>query len=88
MAIGATQGDVQHMILRQAATLGLLGMAVGVGVTGAVLPVVSKVVPNVSVPPMMATAATTLLFAVVVMAAWWPARRAARTEPTVALRAQ
>jgi predicted permease len=88
MAIGATQGDVQRMILRQAAALGLLGTLVGVGVTGAVLPLVSKVVPNVSVPPVMAAAATTLLFAVVVMAAWWPARRAARTEPTLALKAQ
>ena len=88
MAIGATPGDVQRMILRQAATLGLLGIVVGVGITGAGLPLVSSMVPSIAVPPVMAAVATVLLFAVVVMAAWWPAHCAARTEPTVSLRAQ
>jgi putative ABC transport system permease protein len=88
MAIGATPGNVQRLILRQAATLGLLGTVVGLGVIGVVLPAVSTVIPNVSVPSLMAAAATTLLFAVVIIAAWRPARRAARTDPAKALKAQ
>lgn len=86
MAIGASQADVQRMILRQAATLGLLGIAVGVGLTAAGAPLVSSMVPELVIPIAMAASATTLLFIVVLVAAWWPARRAAKTEPTVALR--
>lgn len=86
MAIGASQADVQRMILRQATMLGLLGIAVGVGLTGAGVPFVSRMVPDLAIPTLMAALATTLLFIVVLMAAWWPARRAAKTEPTVALK--
>jgi len=86
MAIGASQGDVQRMILRQATTLGLLGIGVGVVLTAAGVLLVSSMIPNLSIPVLSATWATTLLFIVVLMAAWWPARRAARTEPTMALK--
>lgn len=86
MAVGASQGDVQRMILRQASVLGLLGIVVGVGLTAAGVPLMSSMVPDLVIPTVMAASATTLLFTVVLMAAWWPARRAAKTEPTVALK--
>jgi ABC-type antimicrobial peptide transport system permease subunit len=90
LAIGATPGDVQRMILKQAATLGLLGTVLGAGLAGAGLPLVSSLLPTVdaAASTAIATGAATLLLAVVLTAAWWPARRAARTEPTVALRVQ
>jgi putative ABC transport system permease protein len=86
MALGASQGDVQRMILRQATTLGLLGVGVGVVVAGAGVPLLSSMIPDLVIPTVMAGSATALLFTVVLMAAWWPARRAAKTEPTVALK--
>jgi ABC-type lipoprotein release transport system permease subunit len=43
---------------------------------------------DVRINPALVTAAAALLLAVVLLAAWLPARRAARIEPTVALKAQ
>jgi len=88
MAMGATQRDVQRMILRQAAGLGIAGAAVGLGLAGAVRPIISRMVQDVWISPPLVAATATLLIAVVLMAAWLPARRAARIEPTLALRAQ
>jgi putative ABC transport system permease protein len=86
MAIGASEGEVQRMILRQATVLGLLGIGGGVCLTAAGVPLMSSMVPDLAIPPVMAASAATLLFTVVLMAAWWPARRAARTEPTAVLK--
>jgi putative ABC transport system permease protein len=88
MAIGATQRDVQWMILRQAAGLGVTGGGVGLGLAGAARPLLSRMVPDVWIDPAVAAAAATLLIGVVLMAAWLPARRAALIEPTLALKAQ
>ena len=88
MAIGATQGDVQRMILRQAAGLAVSGVLVGLGVALALRPLVARLARDVSIDPGLVAATATLLAAVVVMAAWLPARRAARIEPTLALRAE
>ncbi len=88
MAMGATQRDVQRMILRQASGLGIAGAAVGLGVAGAVRPLLSHMAEDVWIDPGVAAAAASLLLGVVLMAAWLPARRAARIEPTLALKAQ
>jgi len=96
MAIGATQRDVQLMILRQAAKLGIAGAAAGLALAGAVRPLISGMVPStglragqdVWISPAVAAATAALLIGVVLMAAWLPARRAARIEPTLALKAQ
>jgi putative ABC transport system permease protein len=88
MAIGATERDVHQMVLRQAATLGIAGVAVGLGVTGAARSLMGGMVQDASINPLVATGMAALLITVVLMAAWLPARRAARIEPTVALRAE
>jgi len=88
MAIGATERDVYQMVLRQAATLGAAGAAVGLGVTGAARSLMSGIVEDASINPLLAVGMAALLITVVLMAAWLPARRAARIEPTVALRAE
>jgi putative ABC transport system permease protein len=88
MAIGATQADVRRMILRQAAMLGGLGTLVGLAIAAAARrPVAAAVVAEIAVSPAMAALAASGLFVVVLAAAWWPARRAARTAPTIALKA-
>ena len=87
MAIGATQGQVQQMVLGQAARLGVAGAALGVAVVVTLRPFVARTVQDATLAPAMLTVITALLMVVVLMAAWLPARRAARTHPTVALKA-
>jgi predicted permease len=87
MAIGATPGDVQRMVFRQAALLGLVGSAVGAGLAAATWPLIAGFVHDVAITPPFAVATSAGLVGVVLMAGWLPARRAARVEPTVALRA-
>jgi putative ABC transport system permease protein len=83
MAVGATQGDVQRMILRQAVWLGLAGVAIGLAVSAAVRQVVGV---DVSLDAALIAGVATALVGVELLAAWVPARRAARIEPTLALR--
>lgn len=87
LALGATRGDVQRLVLRQAVVLGIAGAAVGVGVALAVRPVISQTVQEVTLDSRILGASATLLLGVVLLAAWMPARRAARIEPAVALKA-
>jgi putative ABC transport system permease protein len=87
LAIGATQRDVQQMILRQAAGLAVSGVLVGLGIALALRPLVARLAGAVSIEPGLVAATATLLAAVVMVAAWLPARRAAKIEPTLALRA-
>lgn len=86
MAIGATEGDVQRLILGQAAGLGCAGAVVGLSLAGVGRPLISRMTQDVSIDPVMVVAATTLLVAVEMLAAWSPARRAARIHPMVALK--
>ena len=96
MAIGATERQVQQMILRQAARLAIAGAAVGLGLAGAARPLVAHMISSTDlgagqddlISPAMAAATALLLVGIVLVAAWLPARRAARIEPTLALRAQ
>lgn len=90
LAIGARPRDVLRMILRQAAALGLAGVAAGLTLAIVVQPLVSHLVTDVTdvvIQPAVAAAIALVLVAVVLIAAWLPARRAARIEPTLALRA-
>ena len=50
-------------------------------------PIMSGMVGEVWIDPVLVVATAALLLLVVLLAAWVPARRAARVEPTVALRA-
>lgn len=88
MAIGATEGDVRRMILRQAATLAITGTALGGLIAMAARPLASGTLPDARLGPALVAAAAATLIAVVLIAAWLPARRAARIEPTIALKAQ
>jgi putative ABC transport system permease protein len=88
MAIGATERDVRRMILRQAARLGLAGVAAGLGLAAVARLLVWRLVPAATIDPAIALATAALLVAIALVAAWLPARRAARIEPTLALRAQ
>jgi putative ABC transport system permease protein len=87
MAVGATEGQVRRMILRQAALLGVIGAAVGTCIAAAVRPLASSAIPDVTLSPTVVAATAATILGTVLIAAWLPARRAARIEPTIALKA-
>jgi predicted permease len=89
MALGASDGDMQSMVLKQAARLGIAGGVVGLVLAGAIGVLAQSML--VGVPPIdpVAFGGTALLFGVVLtIAAWSPARRAASTDPATALRSE
>ena len=88
-ALGARRGDLVSMVLRQG--LGVTAVGLFFGMTGAALltrwleALLFGVTP---LDPLAFTAAPLLLFLVAAVACWPPARRAAATEPSVALRTE
>ncbi len=87
MALGASPGGVRGLVVRQAAMLALLGVAVGVpaalGLTRLLQGLLHGVGP--ADPVTFAVVASGLL-AVALAAGYLPARRASRVDPMVALR--
>ena len=91
MAMGATQGQVQTMVLRQAARLGVIGGAIGLAMAaglGKVVQSLSLLVNVQSADPLTFASVVLLMGAVLLAASLFPARRAARTDPATALRAE
>lgn len=97
MAIGATGRDVHRLILNQAARLALAGTALGLGIAMVARPAGARLVglsaasakgDDAAIDPWVMLGTTALLCTVVVVAGWMPARRAARVEPTLALRGE
>jgi ABC-type antimicrobial peptide transport system permease subunit len=88
MAVGATPRDVERLILRQAARLTLAGAGLGLAVAAAGRPLMAGLVDSASAGLPLWIATTGALVAVITLAGWLPARRAARVEPTAALRGE
>jgi putative ABC transport system permease protein len=89
MAFGATRGDVVRLTLRQAATITSVGLLAGLGLAYALSAAMQAVmfgavVSNVLLPLALAT----VLAIAALGASYLPARRAARLDPTVALRSE
>jgi len=87
LALGAEPRRIVRMVVRQGATLVLVGAIVGVacaaGVSRSMAAVLYGVRPN---DPATFAAVSVLLVAVAVFACYVPARRATRVDPIVALR--
>ncbi len=87
MALGASRGNVQVLILRQGLNTIMIGVAAGVTVTLALLKVLRGLTPGLSSYDFATLAiAIGLVSATAVSACWLPARRAAKVDPMVALR--
>jgi predicted permease len=87
-ALGAAAGDVAKMVVMQALRLALAGV-----VTGAVLALIlARLLRTMLLvspaDPLAIVAAAALLIIVAALANWLPARRAARLDPLMALRAE
>jgi ABC-type antimicrobial peptide transport system permease subunit len=87
MALGARGRSVLWLVLREALTLVVIGLMVGVGasllVTKTAKTLLYELKPN---DPLTIALATLLLALVAVLAGYLPARRASRVDPMVALR--
>jgi predicted permease len=87
MALGAESRDVLMMILREALTLGIVGVAIGLAAALVFARAMSSLlygVAPVDMPVYIASA--TILLAVVFVACYLPARGAARLDPALTLR--
>jgi predicted permease len=89
MALGATDRDIAGPILSEALLLGALGVTAGVPASLGLARVIQGhlfgVAPN---DPITLIGTSVLLILVALLSAWLPARRAAKVDPTTALRNQ
>ncbi|HEV8384722.1 MAG TPA: ABC transporter permease [Candidatus Acidoferrales bacterium] len=89
MALGAGAGRVLRLVMKRGALLVALGLAFGIGAAAALTRVLSGVLYGVAATDPVTFAAMAVVLAVVAMAACLaPARRAARVDPSVALRTE
>ena len=87
MALGATTGDVQQLVVRQGMTPVLVGVVVGIGGALLLTRFMSSLLYGVGATDPATYAGVALFLASVALAAsWLPARRATRVQPVEALR--
>ncbi|HEU4616745.1 MAG TPA: ABC transporter permease [Gammaproteobacteria bacterium] len=87
LALGARPQTVRAMILKQVAVMALIGGAIGLAAALALGRVAEAVLFGLSGrDPFVLGGASAVLAGVVLAGSWLPARRAARIEPTEALR--
>jgi len=89
VALGAQQGDVSRLLVRHALLLTTIGVVLGLGVSLAATHLMGALLFGVSaMDPLTYVAVAVGLAAVALVASYLPARRAARVDPVVALRAE
>jgi len=87
MALGADQGEVLRLVVKQGALLSLGGIAIGLALSFAVTRLVANLLIDVPVrDPLIFVGIPLLLAAAALVASAQPAWRASRVDPTVALR--
>ncbi len=86
-ALGAQPSDVAWLIFREALTLVVIGIAIGLPVALALVRGIRSVFYGIEPhDPLTTISATVIMVTVAALAAWIPARRAAKVDPMEALR--
>jgi len=89
MALGATRRGIQQMFVRRGLRLTLVGGAIGMAMALAATQLLRSLLFGVDPADSITFVLVALLFVVVAVAAsWFPARRAALTDPVIAMRAE
>jgi predicted permease len=89
IALGASSGGVQWMVLRESLGLLIAGLVLGIPIAlGAARLIRAQLYQMSPFDPMIFIAATAGIAAVTALAAWLPARRAAAVDPMVSLRCE
>jgi predicted permease len=89
MAMGATSGDVQRLVLGEGARTTAIGLVAGLALAVALGKLASSLLYRVSpFDPAVLTLAAVALFAAAMLACYLPARRATRVVPLEALRSE
>jgi predicted permease len=87
MALGAVQGDVRRMIMRQGITFALIGVILGIAGAFALAKQIASFLFGVTAwDPWVFGSIPVVLLATSVVAVWLPAIRATRVDPATALR--
>jgi predicted permease len=87
MALGAQEGDVLRLVVKQGFALAVVGAAVGIGVALGVTRYLTSMLYGVHANDPVTIGAVAVLLGLVALAACYiPARRATRVDPMVALR--
>jgi predicted permease len=87
MALGAQQGSVLKLVLRQGIVLAIVGSALGIGIALSVTRYLTSMLYDIHAnDPLTMIAVPVLLVFVALAACYVPARRAMRVDPMVALR--
>jgi putative ABC transport system permease protein len=89
MALGAQPGKIMMMVVRNSLLLVVLGVAIGLAGALALTRVMSSLLYGVSATDTLTFVAPPLILGVIaLLASYFPARRAARVDPTIALRSE
>jgi predicted permease len=89
MALGAQQGAVRGLILRDAMRAVVPGVLIGLGIALALAKVLRTLLYGVTTTdPLTYVVVIIVLAAVAMLASWIPARRATRVDPMIAIRAE
>jgi putative ABC transport system permease protein len=89
MALGADRGSVVRLVLRQAMTSAVLGIAIGLVAAFALTGYMKTLLFELTATdPATFASVGVVLLTVSLVAAWLPARRAVRVDPTTALRSE
>jgi predicted lysophospholipase L1 biosynthesis ABC-type transport system permease subunit len=89
LALGATPGHVQSLVLRQGLIVAGIGAVLGLGASLVLARAIGHLVFGVGTSdPITYLAVAGVLALVVIAASFFPARRASRVDPVIALRAE
>jgi len=89
LALGAASQDLLALVLGQGMQLALIGVGIGLVAAFAVTRLLRSMLFNVSATdPLTFILIPLLLLGVTLLASWLPARRATKTDPIIALRAE